>query len=289
MEHENSYPSYRFIEMISMRHNALKTETLVTNQGRVSYYHYETDGVYHTILFIHGLGGDKKWFPGHLEKYSLDRYTWIVPDLIGHGESERIEELESYSMQSQAKALYEILKHQQVKHVAILAHSMGGPIALSLIEQIIADDTIRPTHLFYLEGNIDSGDAFFSSKVASMPLKEYMSKFDAWYEQAIKETEDGLLLDWYKGIGNAGPVSVWASSTDLVRVSKSGEVIDRLKKVLTFPSYFFFGEKNKGLYSSEKLLIQKEFQIIYVPSAGHSMYLENPEWFWGTIHDLLSD
>ena len=271
-----------------MNRTGPKTETMVTDQGTISYYYYEKEGAYHTMLFIHGLGEDKEWFPNQLEEFSLDRYTWIVPDLIGHGNSERIDDLESYTMQSQAKAIHAILKREGVKRVAILAHSMGGPIAVSLIEQLKDDNDIAPTHLFYLEGNIDSGDAFFSSKVASMTLKEYTSGFDEWYEQVTRETEEGLLLDWYKGIGNAGPVSIWASSTDLVSVSNSGEVMDRLKNAITFPSYFFFGEKNKGVYSSEKTLRDAGYQVLYVPLAGHSMYLENPEWFWEKIHELLS-
>jgi pimeloyl-ACP methyl ester carboxylesterase len=266
----------------------LKTEIMATDQGKISYYYYEKEGTHHTILFIHGLGEDKEWFSKLLEKFSLDRYTWIVPDLIGHGASERVDDLASYTMQSQAKAIHAILKGKGVKRVAILAHSMGGPIAVSLIEQLKDDNDIAPTHLFYLEGNIDSGDAFFSSKVASMTLKEYTSGFDEWYEQVTRETEEGLLLDWYKGIGNTGPVSVWASSTDLVSVSNSGEIMDRLKTAITFPVYFFFGEKNKGVYSSEKTLRDAGYQVLYVPLAGHSMYLENPEWFWEKIHELLS-
>ena len=272
-----------------MRLTHLKTEFMVTDQGKISYYYYEKEKAHHTILFIHGLGEDKEWFPKLLEKFSLDRYTWIVPDLIGHGESERVDDLALYTMQSQARAIHAILKRKGVKRVAIIAHSMGGPIAVSLIEQLREANGIEPTHLFYLEGNIDNGDAFFSSKVASMTLREYISGFDEWYEHVTRETKEGLLLDWYKGIGNAGPMSVWASSTDLVSVSKSDEVIGRLKNAITFPSYFFFGEKNKGVYSSEKTLRDAGYQILYVPLAGHSMYLENPEWFWEKIHELLSE
>jgi pimeloyl-ACP methyl ester carboxylesterase len=191
-------------------------------------------------------------------------------------------------MQHQAEAISEIVREMKPRNLAIIAHSMGGPIAVSLIEKLAQETEIEVTHLLYLEGNIDIGDAFFSSKVASREHEEYMEKFESWYSRVVNQTDNQLLLDAYRGIYDAGPTSIWASSMDLVRVSKSGEIIDKLKKMRGVEKHFFFGDESKGVYSSERLVIDLGYQVYYVPEAGHMMHLENPDWFWKKIRVLLS-
>ncbi|MFX0125156.1 MAG: hypothetical protein ACFFAE_16105 [Candidatus Hodarchaeota archaeon] len=60
---------------------------MIINLGTISYH--RTIGIKcdYDILFIHGLGGSKKWFPNHFERYNLTEFSWIVPDLFGYGES----------------------------------------------------------------------------------------------------------------------------------------------------------------------------------------------------------
>ncbi|MHA1728959.1 MAG: alpha/beta fold hydrolase [Promethearchaeota archaeon] len=233
-----------------------------------------------TILYIHGLGDNGDWFQNQYKDYGLGEFSWIIPDLIGFGKSSKPEVLNAYTMEQQAQYLLLLLKKENVKSLVIIAHSMGGAVAISLIEMIkmiemlSQQKAIEATEmsvkinlfgLFFLEGNLDENDTFFSSKIAQQPFEEYKIR--------------------HKNEINA--FSIWASSIDLVRVSNTNILLSRLQVHLDFPAFFLFGEKNKGHFSSEDLIRREKLKILFIPDTGHFMHLENPHAFWKIIKKLL--
>ncbi len=267
--------------------NNLVTKHIDSDFGEVVYDFYRHPEEPEVNLFIHGLGYNRYWFSEHLQTYDLKRYSWIVTDLIGHGDSVKPEDTSAYSMENQAECLYDILLEEKVDQVRIIAHSMGGPIAISLLEQMESSSAVTATLLLYLEGNLDEGDAFFSSKVASMPLEEYKQKFESWCRRALEQTEDQSMKSWIHGIKQAGPFTIWASSKDLVAVSKTDNLLPRLFDVFDGPMYFVFGGENAGKYTSEKLVKESGESILYVPNAGHAMHEDNPTGFWSLVFRLI--
>lgn len=134
----------------------IKTQKFHTSLGDLTYYRTKSMDSKIDVLFIHGLGGNKEWFPRHYNLYSIDEFSWIVPDLIGHGKSVKPDIKQAYLMDQQARNLHHVLCEEEVKSLAIIAHSMGGPIAIALIEQLVMkkDQEINVLGLFYLEGNL---------------------------------------------------------------------------------------------------------------------------------------
>lgn len=267
--------------------NSLVTKHLDSDLGDVVYDVYRNPEATEVNLFIHGLGYNRFWFSDHLETYDLKRYSWIIPDLIGHGDSVKPDDTSAYSMENQAECLYDILLQEEVHRVRIIAHSMGGPIAISLLELLETNEEVVATLLLYLEGNLDEGDAFFSSKVASMPFQEYAQKFESWCQSTLEQTEDESMRSWIQGIKQAGPLTIWASSKDLVAVSKTDNLLPRLFQAFDGPMYFIYGADNKGDYSSENLVRESGESIIYVPDAGHAMHEDNPTGFWDLVTQLI--
>jgi len=43
-----------------------------------------------------------------------------------------------------------------------------------------------------------------------------------------------------------------------------------------------YGEKNKGLWTSEKKMVD-QFSLVYIPGAGHAMMEDNPDAFYGAV------
>lgn len=240
-------------------------------------------------LYIHGLGYNRKWFREHFRRFELFQCSWIVPDLMGHGNSSKPKEVMAYSMQNQAEYLLSILQEESVSKVRIIAHSMGGAIAVSLIELLnwLDSPQMDPVLVLYLEGNLDSGDAFFSSKVARMPLEKYQENFEPWCKGVLETTQQDSMRSWVRGLYEAGSFTVWASSKDLVTVSNQNTLLERLTHNFQGPIYFIYGEKNKGTYSSEELVKQNDLPLLYVPKAGHAMHEENPSAFWKLVLHLI--
>ncbi|MFX1578958.1 MAG: alpha/beta fold hydrolase [Promethearchaeota archaeon] len=267
----------------------LVTRHLETEFGTIEYYSHMKPDQNLVNLYIHGLGDNRKWFPKHFTTYSLDRFSWIVPDLLGHGNSFKSDKVEAYTMRQQAEYLFAILKKEHVQSVSLLAHSMGGAIAVSLIE-ILAHQSapsVRPKLLFYLEGNLDAGDAFFSSMFAKMSFHDFKQEFKAISDKILGGSKKDQMIDYVSAFREAGPFTIWASSKDLAPISAKGDLLDRLLAHRDFTCYFIFGEKNRGVYSSEKLVRDAQLPLLFIPNAGHGLHTENPSYFWDVVSELI--
>lgn len=267
----------------------LETKHLETEFGTIAYYSYMNPNQHLVNLYIHGLGDGRKWFLKHFTTYSLDRFSWIVPDLLGHGDSSKSDNIEAYTMNQQAKYLLAILEREHVTQLSLLAHSMGGAIAVSLIELLASQSSpiTKLRLLLYLEGNLDAGDAFFSSMFAKMSLSEFKHEFESICNRIQGGSEEEHTVDFVLAFRKAGPFTIWASSRDLAPISVKGDLLDRLLAHRDFPCYFIFGEKNRGMYSSEKLVRENQLPILFIPNAGHGLHTENPSYFWKNIGDLI--
>ncbi len=267
----------------------LEMKRIDSEYGELEYCSYIPSSQSPVNLYIHGLGYNKNWFHDHFARFELNRYSWIVPDLMGHGNSSKPRNQKAYTMEKQAKYLEGILKREKVNRVRVIAHSMGGPIAISLLELLKQPGSamIEPTLLLYLEGNLDTGDAFFSSKVAEQSFEEYQKEFLPWVEKVLRTTQETSMRSWVEALGKAGSFTVWASSRDLVKISKEGNLLNRLQDAFEGPKYFIFGEKNKGMFSSERLVRQNGLPVLYVPKAGHAMHDDNPSGFWKRVLQII--
>ncbi|MHA2251807.1 MAG: alpha/beta fold hydrolase [Candidatus Kariarchaeaceae archaeon] len=256
--------------------------------GKLSYYRSISKDHKFDILFLHGLGMGYEWFPKQFETYDFQNYSWIVPAFMGYGKSSRPNNSEAYTMHQYAKDVVKIVEIENVKKLIIMAHSMGGPVSVSLLEQLISKNAgIHVLGILYLEGNLDSNDAFYSSLVADMSFTEYQSKFDKEIQNIINAIPRDVDAGFYHDIG---PFTFWALSKDLAAVSKSGMLLPKLKTAMekfNFQTYFVFGEQNKGVFTSERLVQDQKLEIRYVPNTGHLMHEENPTEFWSCIHEWI--
>jgi len=267
----------------------LVTKSIETEFGTIVYYSHKNPTRPIVNLYIHGLGDNRKWFLKHFTTYSLDRFSWIIPDLLGHGDSSKSDKAEVYTMEQQAKYLVAILERENVKQLSLLAHSMGGAIAVSLIELLYhqSETIAKPRLLLYLEGNLDAGDAFSSSMFAKMTFEEFKQNFDSICGKIQGDTEEEYMVDFISAFRKAGPFTIWASSKDLARVSVKGNLLNRLLAHRDFACYFIYGEKNKGILSSEKLVRDAQLPLLFIPNAGHGLHTENPSYFWTIVGDLI--
>jgi pimeloyl-ACP methyl ester carboxylesterase len=82
-----------------------------------------------TIVAIHGAGGDSEQWKYQIEHFSK-RYRVVAPDLRGHGQSEQPRS--SYSLEEFLWDFTQTLDRLRVEQpFVLLAHSFGGPIALT--------------------------------------------------------------------------------------------------------------------------------------------------------------
>ncbi|MFW9876549.1 MAG: alpha/beta fold hydrolase [Candidatus Thorarchaeota archaeon] len=268
------------------------TKTLQTNVGKLVYHKLVGQNKEIFIIYIHGLAPItsrySKIFANQYEENSLSEYSFLLPNLMGFGESDKPNNLDIYTMENQGQYLYELLLSENLQTIIIMAISMGGPVAISLIDKIKKnrDEKIKVKGLFYLEGNLDKSDTFFSSRIAKYSFEQFKEEFNSWIDNMINKlnTEEVEFLEGYRQMG---PYPIWGSAYDIVKLSESNQLLPRLQQLSDFPMYFVFGEKNKGRFTSESLVEKANLPVMYIPNAGHAMRNDNPEGFWKVIKKLL--
>ena len=83
-----------------------------------------------TLLFLHGFGESQKTWrfivPALAKKYHV-----VLVDLKGFGESPKVDD-DAYSVYDHAKVVAQFMQQKKLKNVTIVAHSLGGGVALVL-------------------------------------------------------------------------------------------------------------------------------------------------------------
>ncbi len=250
--------------------------------GRVSFLRAGGPAGARAGLLAHGLGSDGSWFPAQHREHDLGFLPWLVPDLLGHGRSDRPDGDDAYRMAGQARALAELLAAEGVGEVVLVGHSMGGLVALRLAELLAREGRARVVGLVLAEGNLDPGDAFMSRGIAAQDRATFVAA--GWPLLLAELAAVPGLAAYRRSLERAGAHVVWASAVDLVRESRP-EVTVPLARGVAAPRLFLFGERNRGRYTSEALA-RELGEVAYVPGSGHAPHEDNPPAFWRLVRDF---
>ena len=80
------------------------------------------------MLLLHGIGADHNMWKPQLPVFAENGYYVMVPDLLGHGKSSKVNTLELSDWEAQ---INEVLRHKNVSKCHLVGVSMGGVIAQS--------------------------------------------------------------------------------------------------------------------------------------------------------------
>jgi pimeloyl-ACP methyl ester carboxylesterase len=94
--------------------------------------HYELKGNGETVVFLHGLSASLRCWQPFIGQLDSSKYQTLAIDLLGFGHSPKPRNLE-YNYDDHLISILETLKAAGIKgQITIVAHSMGGLIALRL-------------------------------------------------------------------------------------------------------------------------------------------------------------
>jgi pimeloyl-ACP methyl ester carboxylesterase len=124
--------------------------------------HLEFPGDDVPLVWLHGLGGaaSADFAPVVASPPLIGRRSLLI-DLFGHGNSDGPEEF-GYTLEGHAHSVSQLLDHLSLKGCAVVGHSMGGSVAITLA-------ALRPdlvSRLIIAEGNLDPGGGMVSTRIA---------------------------------------------------------------------------------------------------------------------------
>ena len=91
---------------------------------------FEDRGDGHALLLIHGFTGSSRAWPPEVVDALARRFRVLVPDLIGHGESDRHADPGRYALGRVVSDLCELQDACEIERAAWVGYSMGGRVAL---------------------------------------------------------------------------------------------------------------------------------------------------------------
>lgn len=94
--------------------------------------HFEAKGTGEPVVLLHGFLASKEIWQETATRFSTDAYC-IAIDLPGHGNSGNFSEI--HSMEDMAEAVFRVLQELSVSEANFIGHSMGGYVALSILEK----------------------------------------------------------------------------------------------------------------------------------------------------------
>jgi 2-succinyl-6-hydroxy-2,4-cyclohexadiene-1-carboxylate synthase len=258
-------------------------------------YHVEVCGEGFPLLLLHGFTGDSSTWTPFCPVWGTHSKL-IIPDIIGHGETDSPEDINYYQMESAAEDLILLLDQLGIEKIDLLGYSMGGRLALTLA--ILYPERVRKLILESASPGLktneervlrrmkdeelanfinDQGIVSFVDYWEAIPLFSTMSSLPNSIKESIREQR---LSNNAKGLANSllgmgtGSQASWWSKLDLV----SCEVL-----LLT-------GEKDEKFCKlAEKMLKDmRKASWIVINDCGHAIHVEQKEKFGTIVSDFLS-
>ncbi|MGP6219907.1 alpha/beta fold hydrolase [Caldiplasma sukawensis] len=232
----------------------MRRDYIETSFGRISYLYKNGKKV---ILLLHGLGGMGNNFL-KLSSCSGDEFGFILPDLLGHGRSQKMHKL---SVDIQAKSIFEMIEKLGLENFIIGGHSYGGWVSLYMesrmdtkSEKIILIDSagVSPG-----VGETGKGD-FMLERVMNMNPKND--------PEIIRE----IILE------NSNEIYK-IKDEDLSKINKKTLIIWGERDKLIPPIY--------GKIMAEKI---KQSKFVIIKDAGHTPLQDNLEYVCHSISDFLN-
>lgn len=232
-----------------------------------------------TLILLHGLGGDLTAWNEEIE-YLKDNYNIIAVDLRGHGESDRLTDLQGYSLDNFAKDIYTLIQTENIQNPILVGHCFGGMISMlvclkypSLLEKLILIDTsYKPPHIaesFKSHPFIVHIIDMIVTEIPDIGLK-YRKDYHKY-----KDTPDFQLKRIVSDILHTSLRSYLLLAEELIDYN-----IEDLLAEITIPTLIIEGEKDSVFPPNiaEDLYEHiKNSKLNIIPAGNHILPLNNPK------------
>lgn len=235
----------------------------------------ETAGAEPARVYVHGLGAMSAVYHAHIAaRAELAGRRSLFLDLPGHGISDRPEHF-GYSLEEHADAVACALDAAGVTGAELIAHSMGGSVAIVLAHR-------RPdlvSRLVLTEANLDAfpPPTAGSSGIASFGEEEFV---DGGHARVLENV--GAV--WAATMRLADPRGLHRSAVGLRRGSEP--VMRTILEGLAIDRVYLQGELS-GPLEGERALREAGVRVVTVPGAGHNVMFDNPDAFVAAVAGQL--
>ncbi|MFI1765742.1 alpha/beta fold hydrolase [Streptomyces sp. NPDC020800] len=234
----------------------------------------EAPGIEPARVYLHGLGSMSAVYHAHIASHpGLAGRRSLFVDLPGHGISDRPEHF-GYTLDEHAEAVAVALDQAEVTGAELVAHSMGGAVAIVLAHR-------RPdlvARLVLAEANLD---AFPPATAASSGIAAHGE--DEFVQEQYARVLAAVGPLWAATMRLADPRALHRSAVGLRR--GSDPVMRTMLGGLAIERVYLQGEHSGELPGREDLEAAG-VRVVTVPGAGHNVMFDNPDAFVAAVAGL---
>jgi len=245
------------------------------------------------VICLHGFAENLSTW----EFIRLDHCQMVLIDLVGHGNSEKPDSIEPYSLPVILRQLHRLIQHLGHHKYALLGYSMGGRLALAYALAYSQE----VTRLVLESSSYGECDALNKAK---------RREHDIWLAKAIQENGIAWFNRYWSGL------DLFASQNHLPQVVRDKISERRLLNTphalantllgigqglfpcfkdqityLSMPVLYISGE-----YDDKYGKMGREFEQLnpgirreIIRGVGHNTHIENPRMFNNVVNNWLSD
>ncbi|MET8130629.1 alpha/beta hydrolase [Streptomyces sp. NPDC005251] len=223
-------------------------------------------------VYVHGLGSASTVYNAHIAaRPELAGRRTLFVDLPGHGISDRPADF-GYTLEDHATALAVALDAAEVTGAELVAHSMGGAVAIVLAHH-------RPelvSRLVLVEANLDPYPPATpgSSGIASYEEDDYVE--NGGHARVLEKVGPS----WAATMRLADPRALHRTAKGLGQ--GTGPTMRQLLVGLTVERVYLQGELSGELPGAEGLEAAG-VRVVTVPGAGHNIMFDNPDVFAAAV------
>ncbi|MEW9549300.1 alpha/beta fold hydrolase [Nonomuraea sp. NPDC050783] len=160
-------------------------------------YREEGDLAAPPLLLIHGRTADHNDWNGITQHFAA-RYHVLVPDLRGHGGSDRPG---AYPLPDLAGDMAGLLDHAGISRATVIGHSLGGMVAYLLamrdperVERLVLEDVPPPLPLENRPPVVEDGSTGFDWRMVHETERQFLDPDPAWRAGLARITAPTLVL-----------------------------------------------------------------------------------------------
>ncbi|MFD9407878.1 alpha/beta fold hydrolase [Streptomyces sp. NPDC059989] len=220
-------------------------------------------------VYVHGLGATAPaYFAASAVHPLLAGRRSLLVDLLGFGHSDRPEAF-GYTLEDHADALAAALTEAGVEGAELIAHSMGGAVAIVLADR-------HPglvSRLVLVDANLDPQPRVpptaGSSGIASYTEEEFLA--GGW-----AEVRDRVGAHWWATMRLAGRTALYRTAVHLA--AGTTPTMRELLLELKIPRSYLLPEEDGPLPGADALEAAG-VAVVALPDCGHNIMLDNPDGF----------
>ena len=242
------------------------------------------------LLILHGLFGSLDNYRSvglHFERHHQVHRL----DLPGHGGSDSLPELTIAAM---AEQVLGYLKQHNIKHCAVLGHSLGGKVAMALansdthqrISKLIIVDIAPRLYPPHHQSLLDA--------LSSVDLHTLADRRDAEKLLRSQIPEAGVRAFLLKSLVRDDNQALhWQFDLNGINASYASiREMPTMEKPIAIPTLFIKGGNSDYIRDSDAALIKRHFTKVTlkeIPGAGHWVHAEKPAVFSRLCTEFLQD